>query len=396
MTRRKTDSEFRAEVKALVGDEYTFLEPYKNNRTKIKVRHNKCGYVYEVRPYGFIKGSRCLKCTYKSSYLKHTKTNNQFISEVKAMADNEYTFLEPYKNCKTKIKVRHNKCGTVFAVMPNNFLRGTRCPKCSLQVQAKKMTKTDRQFEQEVREKVGNEYTFLEKYAIGSRKMLVRHNVCGYIYKVKPYVFLSGRRCPKCSTKEVHLRQLKSDSEFKAQVRSLIGNEYTFLEPYKNANSKIKIKHNECSNVYLVKPASFLAGSRCPFCQTSKGEKAVQLYLINKGILFQQQYKIANCYDRRPLPFDFAVFNNDRSLNCLIEYQGMQHFVDPFSYKDQWFNEDSILSTQKHDVMKLQYCKDHGIKLIRINHPQTSNKSNSIEFIKRLVNRTLNKELHVV
>lgn len=116
-----------------------------------------------------------------------------------------------------------------------------------------------------------------------------------------------------------------------------------------------------------------------------------------KNVLFEGQYKINDCADKRALPFDFAVFNKDKSINCLIEYQGFQHFIDPFSWKKEngAFNLQSILDTQKHDAMKLQYCKDHGIKLIRINHPQTSSKSNSIEFIERLVNRTLNKELKV-
>lgn len=326
MARRKTDAEFRAEVKALVGDQYQVLGIYQGCEKDIKFRHKKCGNTFEMWPTRFIRGSRCPKCMRKKANYKLTKSNMQFKAEVKALAGNEYVMLDSYQGCRTKIRFRHEKCGLVFEMMPNEFLNGSRCPKCW-------------------------------------RKRL-----------------------------------RKTNDEFKLEVSNLTNDEYTVLSKYKGSQTKVKFKHKTCGFVFKTKPNNFLNGSRCPNCHMSRGEKAVKDYLLAKRILFKTQFAISDCRDKKPLPFDFAVFNKDRTLNCLIEYQGEQHFYDPFSlqlFKNKIFKSGSVLSTQKHDAMKLQYCKEHGIKLIRINHPQTSNRSHSVEFIKRLVNRTLNKELKV-
>lgn len=41
--RRKTTTEFKQEVYGLVGNEYTVLGEYKNERTPIALRHNEDG-----------------------------------------------------------------------------------------------------------------------------------------------------------------------------------------------------------------------------------------------------------------------------------------------------------------------------------------------------------------
>ena len=60
---RKTTREFKQEVYNLVGNEYSVLGEYITNKTKIKMRHNKCGYEYEVTPNSFLStGNRCREC----------------------------------------------------------------------------------------------------------------------------------------------------------------------------------------------------------------------------------------------------------------------------------------------------------------------------------------------
>lgn len=44
--RRKTNQDFVRQVKNLVGNEYSFLDPYNGARVKIKVRHNTCGRIF--------------------------------------------------------------------------------------------------------------------------------------------------------------------------------------------------------------------------------------------------------------------------------------------------------------------------------------------------------------
>lgn len=388
MAKRKTDAEFRKEVKALVGDEYTILSKYINARTKIKFKHQKCKRCFNMLPNMFLSGQRCPKCMHNS------KTTSEFKLQIKSITQNKYIVLDNYVNSHTKIRFQHRKCGFVFFMSPDHFIRGERCPKCRYKVINAQESKSNAQFKQQFQQLVGDEYLILDKYNGAKNKMKFKHKKCGCIFEMIPDSILRGHRCPKCM---LYSYAPKTPKKYKEEFIKVAGNDYILISAYKSRKQKVTVLHKKCGHIYQVLPNHFLEGERCPLCRSSKGEKAVIEYLQEKGYAFQTQFKIKDCKDQNALPFDFAIFNKDKSLNCLIEYQGRQHFINPFSwkYKHGAFNTQSLLNTQKHDAIKLQYCKDHGIKLIRINHPQTSSKSNSIEFIERLVNRTLNKELRV-
>lgn len=63
-TERKTIESFRAEVAELGNNEYTVLsDQYINNRTPVKIRHNNCGYEWDIKPINFTNGNRCPKCS---------------------------------------------------------------------------------------------------------------------------------------------------------------------------------------------------------------------------------------------------------------------------------------------------------------------------------------------
>ena len=71
------------------------------------------------------------------------------------------------------------------------------------------------------------------------------------------------------------------------------------------------------------------------------------------------EYRIKKCKDINPLPFDFKVKYKHRII--LVEVQGEQHFED--------IRKNGMLETvQKHDAIKLEYCKDKKIPLLIINY----------------------------
>ena len=346
--RRKTNEQFKQEVYDLVGDEYVFLDTYVNSKAKIRVKHNKCGNVYEVSPNAFLKGNRCPLC-----YGNIKKTDAQFKKEIYDLVGNEYTFLDSYVNNKTKLRVKHNKCGNVYKVRPNRFLRGDRCVYCS------KFKKTDAQFKKEVYGLVGDEYTFLDPYVNYHTKIRVKHNKCGNIYGVRPSDFIRGSRCSYCVQLKLVDKLTKTNQQFKQEVFNLVGNEYTFLEPYVNAQSKIKIKHNKCGNTYEVRPTDFLDHqTRCPYCNSPKGEALITKILDMLNIKYEYQKTFSDLKDVQLLSYDFYI----PSQSILIEYQGRQHYepVDCFG------GNDKFVVQQKHDKMKSDYAKDHGYHLIAV------------------------------
>ena len=121
------------------------------------------------------------------------KTDKDFREEIDQLVGEEYTFLESYTNNSQKIKCQHNKCGHQWKVRPNSFLQGSRCPRC-----AGVKKKTNEEFMEEIKEMVGDKYTFLEEYKSAHKKILCKHNKCGHEWKITPTAFLKGRRCPVC------------------------------------------------------------------------------------------------------------------------------------------------------------------------------------------------------
>ena len=99
-----------------------------------------------------------------------------------------------------------------------------------------------------------------------------------------------------------------------------------------------------------------IGGNGCSECSSSKGEKRVAEFLDDKNIYYIIEHKFPNCKNIRELPFDFFLPNN----NICIEYDGNIH------YKDKYNNPKEFKKVQKRDKIKTKYCKDNGIKLIRI------------------------------
>ena len=122
---RYTTASFKEKVSDLVGEEFVVLSEFVNTKTKIKMMHSSCGCEFEIKPNHFLSGSRCPRCSGRQQL-----TTKIFIERVKKQVGDEYTVLGEYINLKTKIKMRHNLCGCVYDVEPSNFLMGHGCPDC--------------------------------------------------------------------------------------------------------------------------------------------------------------------------------------------------------------------------------------------------------------------------
>ena len=353
-TKQKTTEEFKKEVYDLVGDEYEVLGEYINSSTKVEIVHNKCGCIYTVRRIDFLRGHRCPRC-----FGSLKKTTEEFKKEVYDLVGDEYEVLGEYIGNKEYIKIKHHKCGYIYDVSPNSFLRGKRCFEC---YGAKK--KTTEEFKKEVYDLVGNEYDVLGEYANNRTYITMTHNRCGYIYGVAPGSFLAGSRCPKCfGTKQ------KTTEEFKKEVYDLVNNEYEVLSEYTGSKECVKILHNNCGNIYSVRPNNFLRGNRCPKCSSSKGEHAI-IYFLNKyKINYKHDKSYGGCSYEAPLRFDFLIFDNEQNLKLICEFDGIQHFepVDIFG------GEEGFKETQERDRVKNDFCKDNGILLVRIPYWEIDN-----------------------
>ena len=96
------------------------------------------------------------------------------------------------------VRMKHNLCNNEFIVKPVDFIRTknyVRCPYCSTASNKKKTTK---EFVENVRELVGNEYAVAGEYTGNKEKIEMIHKKCNKHFYMKPNHFLEGERCPYC------------------------------------------------------------------------------------------------------------------------------------------------------------------------------------------------------
>jgi hypothetical protein len=186
--------------------------------------------------------------------------------------------------------------------------------------------------------------------------------------------FKAGQRCRICSRSILSYEEVKYNIEITG---------YKLLsKEYKNNYTSLEV---ECPNGhrYRVKYYNFQDGKRCPECASnSKGEDLINTKLKDSELIYSRQYRIDECRNKNPLPFDFGIFNNENNLICLIEYQGIQHFK-PIKY---FGGLEGFEYRKENDNIKSTYCKDKNINLFLISYLDIKNIeeiiNNIIEFSK--------------
>lgn len=147
----------------------------------------------------------------------------------------------------------------------------------------------------------------------------------------------------------------------------------------------------EKHNIHYVSATNLLQGRvKSCGCLVSSGEANIQNLLDKYGIIYVTQFTPegwrflnGNC----PY-FDFGIFKNG-ILNCLIEFQGEQHYKY-YNHKTTWNNQENFERTQYRDQQKRDMCKENNIPLYEI--PYTKIDSLEEEILKIIVNQNLQNE----
>lgn len=180
----------------------------------------------------------------------------------------------------------------------------------------------------------------------------------GHIFELTSDKIVSrGDWCPYCAG-----RYGDFDNKYEEIIKSHGGKK---LSPYVNGHTNIQC---ECENghEFYITPNNLLAGKWCKACNVSHGERAIENYLKSHHIHYMKEYTFKDLKgDRNVLPFDFAVFVEDK-LICLIEYDGEQHYRPMRHSHNKQRNIEKFYQTQFYDGLKNAYCEEHQIPLIRI------------------------------
>lgn len=298
-----------------------------------------------------------------------SKTNEEFINEVKKLVGNDYTFLEEYKYALEKIKVKHNKCGHVYYVTPSNFLRGRRCPNCKGKRISNSKTRDTEYFKNKVAELVGKEYTVIGEYQKANTPILLIHNKCGRKFKMSPGHFVDGERCPYCGYARRAKLKMKTQDEFKNNIKENLGNSYILLSKYKGDSVPVTLVHTKCGHKYKARPSGIVQGRlACPYCNQPVGERLITKYLDNLSIEYEIQKRFDGLKIVKDLSYDFYI----PKYKMLIEYQGIQHYKPRSHFGGvKTFRKQVI-----HDKVKSEYATNNGYILVKV--PYICNKYSKV------------------
>ena len=111
--------------------------------------------------------------------------------------------------------------------------------------------------------------------------------------------------------------------------------------------------------------------------RVSRAVISISKILTDLGVEFIREHRFINCRNVLPLPFDFYLPLH----GACIEFDGAFHFK-PLPTLD---GEAKLARCQKHDLIKDNYCIEHGFPLLRITYLQTRGlKKRVTQFIKEL------------
>ena len=169
-------------------------------------------------------------------------------------------------------------------------------------------------------------------------------------------------------TRGKRIKHIRVCRKYKCQC-SLCGQEYTFK------STDFEIKNDD----YGRNADKGYYSDACCKCHKISSFQWRTISIFNK---YNIKYKVEVSFpdltgDTRLLRYDFAILNDDGSIKCLIECQGIQHRkpVEEFGGKSQFEHQ------VKNDNLKREYAKKNNMTLIEI--PDTCNTfDKEMEFLK--------------
>lgn len=183
-------------------------------------------------------------------------------------------------------------------------------------------------------------------------------------------------KCKCGNTKKIRARDLKRKGGgtkscgclLKEKVsKNLVGQKFGKLIVLEDSGqrdgSEIKWKCQcDCGNICYVVGSSLRdhVTKSCGCIRDSFGEEKIKSILKINNIVFEQEKIFNDCKfldTNRPARFDFYINNQ-----YIVEFDGIQHF----KVTGGWGTKEKLLETQKHDIIKNQYCFKNNIPIIRI------------------------------
>lgn len=195
--RNKTTESFKKEIFDI--NPYILIKgEYVDTKTAIECECLIDGTIWYPKPSGLLSGAGCPECGRIASNKNSTKTNKQFLSELKEVNPCIIP-LQDYIQARIKIWVKCKQCEHKWKQAPDGLLQGSGCPKCAKKRQHDKQAKSNEQFLEELFN--ANPMLLpLEPYYNDHTKIKIKCLVHDYVWSVAPNKILRKHTgCPKCN-----------------------------------------------------------------------------------------------------------------------------------------------------------------------------------------------------
>lgn len=355
------------------GDLYDFSDVMDNvtKIEKILVTCKTCGEKIQTSFESLLLRHCCKTCFPKT---KTYDVNNleDFINYCNHIHNHKYDYSKvEYVNNYTHVLVGCSAHNLEWRVLPNSHMRGNGCRECANEAISKKLRRSFDDYLIMFKNVHGDIFDFSKSEYKGSKEPILVICEKGHEWWVAPQKLVDGAKCSYClgrhKTREEFIEQSNIENNFKYTYENVV---------YINNHTKVSVTcpiHGD----FLVTPMNHAKKGQprgCPACSRSRGELAVLKVLQNLNCKFKPQFWFHDCRNINPLPFDFAVLNEDESVKCLLEFQGSQHFEYVcFGGISKERAEENLKVVQMRDLIKKEYCQKNGIPLLCIHYSDINN-----------------------
>lgn len=341
---------------------------YVNNKTKLILKCNNCGYEWCTTSYDkFIRRkSLCPSCTNKK------KLNLEEIEKriIERCVELDYSFLNFVSNenikKSSKLLLKCNKCGEIWGTTTiNNFLKKDRkSHKCG-----RKNPKFTSHFYKdknivikEIENKLKDstlKFVDIEGEYKGVKNLSIRVKCtdCGK-ESIISYSNL-GKKCKNCQFNG----KINNDYALYRITEKCLKLNYTFIgfknyeNRYNGKKTKLILKCNNCGRIWSSTIYQKFVNSniKCVGCINRwKLEEEIKILLDENNIVYEFQKTFKWLVNKSKLFLDFYL----PEYNIFIECQGRQHFV-PIS---NFGGIKGFEQQRERDKIKYYKCVEHGIK----------------------------------
>lgn len=377
-----TTEDFIKEAREVHGDRYDYSKTVYTKANKEVVITCREHGDFKMLPYNHVSvGCNCPECSNVAKL-----TEERFLKRAHEKFGNRFDYsLVNYINSDVEIKIRCNSCGTIFPQTPNNHLQSLQggCPTCRYKYVADAEKIPFDEFVKRARKAHGDKYAYHEEtYTDISSKTTITCKKHGD-FEQYAITHVNGCGCDKCANEAIGKSLMLNTDIFRQRVKERYGDRFDLTDTvYKGWDENVTIKCNTCGEYFEQRPNNFLRGSGCPNCNLSYGETKIKFFLEDCNIDFKQHYA---------LPNEDLFCSNKKlfvdfflpDLNTIIEFNGDQHYRPV----EIWGGKEQFEKQQRRDNAVRSYCEEHKITLIEIPYKDMAN-------IENILSKELNIKKH--